>query len=332
MLAAEAADRADDLLPTASLEMLRLRAELLRRLRGFFDERGFLEVETPILSADTVVDRHLDPFATGICGELGKPPRRLWLQTSPEFHMKRLLAAGAGPIYQVSRVFRLGERGRLHNPEFTLVEWYQPGEDMAAGMRFTNELCQALLGCERAEELSYATAFARHVGVDPHRASGAELAQAARRLGIAAPTSLSEEDRDGWIDLLLSHCVQPHLGAERPTLLFDYPAGQAALARVRPCDPPVAERFELFFRGIELANGYHELLDAEELERRNERANALRAADGKNTLPEGSRLLKVMQKGLPPAVGVAMGFDRVAMLAAGAASIDEVIAFPLERA
>jgi elongation factor P--(R)-beta-lysine ligase len=329
----------DDFRPTASWENLRLRADLLRRLRDFFHQRGFLEVETPILSADTVVDRHLDPFEVH-CGA-GVPPavqpgrphhNPLWLQTSPEFGMKRLLAGGGPSIYQVSRVFRQGEQGKLHNPEFTLVEWYQVDVGPDEGMRFTSDLCDALLGRGPAERLSYGEAFARHVGLDPHRAAAADLVSAGRACVSPPPQDLSSEDRDGWLDWLLTERIQPHLGIPRPTLLFDYPASQAALARVRPGEVPVAERFELYVAGIELANGYHELLDPAELRRRNARVNVQRRADGKPALPEESRLLAAMEAGLPPAVGVALGFDRLVMLAAGATSVAEVIAFPWERA
>ncbi len=388
----------DDFHPTASWENLRFRAELLRRLRDFFDLRGFLEVETPILSADTVIDRHLDPFCVDVSGgraislsplplgegntalsplPLGKgntalsplplgegpgvrasraashamkgPPAsrphpnplpkgegtvspRMWLQTSPEFAMKRLLAAGAGAIYQVARVFRRDELGPLHNPEFTLVEWYQPGDGMDAGMQLTSDLCETLLRRGPAERLSYDAAFRQYVGVDPHSADGGKLAAAARACGIEPPASLTAEDRDGWLDLLMVERIQPHLGVERPLLLFDYPASQAALARIRFDVPPVAERFELFVGGVELANGYHELLDPVELRARNAEINAQRQADGKPALPEQSRLLAAMEAGLPAAVGVAMGFDRLVMLAAGAKTIGEVMAFPFDRA
>jgi lysyl-tRNA synthetase class 2 len=342
----------DDFRPAASWENLRLRAELLRRLREFFHQRGFLEVETPILSADTVVDRHLDPFAlaggekvTGtFCakhpkGRSGKrclsPFPSLWLQTSPEFAMKRLLAAGAEAIYQTSRVFRQGEQGALHNPEFTLVEWYRAGEGLEEGIGRTSDLCEVLLGRGPAERLSYAAAFARYVGLDPHTAPLEDLMAAARQ-GVAGgsppPESLRPEDRDGWLDWLLADRVQMHLGQGHPLVLYDYPASQAALACIRPGNPPVAERFELYVAGIELANGYHELRDADELRQRIARANAQRVADGKPPLPEASRLLVAMQAGLPPAVGVALGFDRLVMLAAGAKRIAEVIAFPFDRA
>ncbi len=321
-----------DFLPSAPLLNLRLRSDLLRRLREFFHDRGFWEVETPVLSVDTVVDRHLDPFSFTI--RASGEQRTIWLQTSPEFGMKRLLAAGAEAIYQVSRVFRQDERGPLHNPEFTLVEWYRTGDDLDAGMKFASDLCDTLLGRGPAERLSYAAAFKRHVGLDPHGAGIEELIAAAQVGNASAPPpeSLSRDDRDGWLDWLLTERVQAHLGVGRPILLYDFPASQAALAQVRPGTPPLAERFELYVDGQELANGYHELLDPGELRRRNARANELRRADGKTPLPEESRLLTAMEHGLPPAVGCALGFDRLVMLAAGAKSIEEVIAFPWERA
>jgi lysyl-tRNA synthetase class 2 len=321
-------------LPSASWQNLRLRARLLARLRDFFHQRGFLEVETPILSADTVVDRHLDPFCVSSddASAAPKPGRPCWLQTSPEFCMKRLLAAGAEAIYQITRAFRQGECGPLHNPEFTIVEWYRAGDGMDEGIALLSDLCEALLGRGPAERLSYREAFQRYAGFDPHTAEAKALRSAAEDHRVAAPASLRPDDHDGWLDLLLADRVAPHLGHPGPVILYDYPAGQSALARVRPGDPPVAERFELFVSGVELANGYHELLDPAELRRRNTQNNALRQADGKQSLPEESRLLEAMEAGLPASTGVALGFDRIAMLAAGAKRLDEVIAFPFGRA
>jgi elongation factor P--(R)-beta-lysine ligase len=321
-----------DFLPTASWDNLRLRADLLRQLRDFFHAEGFLEVETPILSSDTVVDRHLDPFNIEIPIGAGKPLHRMWLQTSPEFAMKRLLAAGAKAIYQISRVFRQGEQGPLHNPEFTMVEWYRTGDAMAQGMHFTSDLAEKMLGRGPARQISYREAFIEHAGVDPFSTDTANLIAAVGKQGVDAPASLSSDDRDGWLDLLLVERVQPHLGLDRPVLLYDFPATQAALSRIRNDNPPVAERFELYVSGIELANGYHELLDPEELKRRNRETNHLRKADGKSVLPEQSRLLAAMESGLPPAVGVALGFDRFVMLVAGAKTLNDVIAFPFDRA
>ena len=326
-------DRTPDFRPTASWQNLRLRAELLRKLREFFHHRGFLEVETPLASADVVVDRHLDPLSVVLPDDPRKPDvgRRLWLQTSPEFAMKRLLAAGAPAIYQVTRAFRADEIGPLHNPEFTIVEWYRPGDDMAAGMRFLSDLCEALLGRGPARQLSYAAAFQQHLGLDPHRASVAELRTMAAACGVSAPDSLGD-DRDGWLDLLLTERIQPHLGRCEPAIVYDYPASQAALARIREGDPAIGERFELYVEGIELANGYHELLDPAELRRRQAEANAHRRADGRAVLPEESRLLAAMDAGLPSATGVALGWDRLVMIAAGASSIRDVMAFPIDRA
>ncbi len=317
-------DLRGDFRPAASWDRLRLRARLLREIRQFFDERGFLEVETPVLSADTVIDRHLDPFSVDM-GPMAEVPERLWMQTSPEFAMKRLLAAGAPSIYQISRVFRRGEFGPLHNPEFTMLEWYQLDAGLNEGMGLLSDLGEALLGRGPADRISYA-------GVDPHDAPPVDLVSAARSAGRPAPASLRPDDGDGWLDLLMTELVQPHLGRDRPTIVYDYPATQAALARVRPGPPPIAERFELYVSGIELANGYHELLDPDVLRRRDTETNALRRSDGKSPLPQDSRLMAAMQSGLPPSVGVALGFDRLAMLAAGATRLAEVMAFPMDRA
>lgn len=310
--------------------MLKLRAKLLARLRRFFDERGFLEVETPILSADVVVDRHLDPFAVEV-GQ-GASQRTMWLQTSPEFAMKRLLAAGGSAIYQVTHVFRQGEQGRLHNPEFTMAEWYRAGDDLRAGMQLLGELCEEMLELGPAEPISYQAAFERHAGVNPHEADIESLADVLKERDRTPPESLGIDDRDSWLDLVLVEIVEPELGQSRPQILHDYPASQAALARVRPGEPAVAERFELYVRGIELANGYHELLDPAVLRERNLANNQARISDGKQALPVESRLLAAMEAGLPSSSGVALGFDRLVMLAAGANSVAEVLPFPFDRA
>ena len=199
-------------------------------------------------------------------------------------------------------------------------------------MQLLSDLAEATLERGPAELVSYQEAFQRHVGLDSHTADGDTLARAAREQGIDAPASLSTADRDGWLDLLLVSRVEPHLGRACPTIVYDYPASQAALARIRGGPPPVAERFELYVSGIELANGYHELTDADELRRRNAAANEQRRRDGKSPLPEKSRLLAAMDAGLPRSTGVALGFDRLVMLAAGATNLAEVMAFPMDRA
>jgi lysyl-tRNA synthetase class 2 len=335
-----------DFLPSATWDRLRLRADLLARTRAFFAERGFLEVETPVLSADTVIDRHLDPIAVTLPDDPRRPDigRTLYLQTSPEFAMKRLLAAaaldrsGAAPeaIYQLTRAFRAGESGPLHNPEFTMLEWYRCGDDMQAGMTFLSDFVAQLLQRGQAELVRYAEAFWVNVGLDPHAATAEELAAATRYWGISVPddwhaTDGRGADRDAWLNVLLTHLVEPQLGQSVPTILYDYPASQAALARLHG-DPPVAARFELYVDGIELANGYYELLDSAVLRERNIAANRERAADGKPTLPDESRLLASMDAGLPDCTGVALGFDRLVMLAAGASTLQEILAFPIDRA
>ncbi|HVX15517.1 MAG TPA: EF-P lysine aminoacylase EpmA [Pirellulales bacterium] len=315
--------------PTASRQALRLRDQLLRTLRTFFHARQFIEVETPLLSADVVVDQHLEPFAVEV--PFGRATRRMWLQTSPEFAMKRLLAADSGPIFQVTHAFRQEESGPRHNPEFTLVEWYRPGDGLLEGMELLSDLADELLGRGQAEPITYQAAFERHAGIDPHRATTAELIELASARGvILSPTT--GDDRDFWLDVLLTELVEPLLGRGRPAILYDYPASQAALARVRRGPPDVAERFELYVDGIELANGYHELLDPDVLRLRNRENNLQRAARGRPTLPEESRLLMAMEAGLPACAGAALGFDRVAMLAAGANTLSDVVPFPFDRA
>jgi len=261
------------------------------------------------------------------------------LQTSPEFAMKRLLAAGGEAIYQITRAFRREERGAMHNPEFTMLEWYRTDDGLEEGMRLLGELAEATLGRGRAVPISYREAFLHHVGIDPHTADSDTLRQAVVENGIDPLASLDPADRDGWLDLLLVECVEPYLGQSQsgnggPAIMYDYPATQAALARIRTNEPhaPVAERFELYVDGIELANGYHELTDADELRRRNADVNRQREADGKAKLPETSRLLSAMDAGLPASTGVALGFDRLVMIAAGASCIAEVMSFPVDRA
>ena len=292
-----------------------------------------LEVETPVLARHAVTDPQLHSLQTRYAGPGAPPDGRLYLQTSPEFAMKRLLCAGAGPIYQIARVFRDGERGRMHNPEFTLIEWYRPGFDHHALMDEVEALVCEVLGLPPgSDRLSYGEVFRRRLGLDPHTATMDELMACAAAHGLHTASHPLALERDGWLDLLLSHLVQPALGAARPAFIHDYPASQGALARLRGGDPPVAERFELYIRGIELANGYHELGDAAEQRARFERDNARRRAHGLPEIPPDERFLAALEHGLPPCSGVALGFDRLVMLAAGATEIDRVLAFTTDRA
>jgi elongation factor P--(R)-beta-lysine ligase len=283
-----------------------------------------MEVETPLLSHDTVIDRHLDPIPVTLFSDPREPRvgQSMWLQTSPEFGMKRLLASGATAIYQITRAFRGGEAGPLHNPEFTMVEWYRVGDDYAAGMQLLADLAEDVLGVGQPERLTYRNAFLRHAQVDP-------FSEAPIPIPKHLPNSASG---DIVLDYILTTHVEPQLGRDQPTILYDYPASQSALAQVRPGGPPVAERFELYFHGIELANGYHELLDPAALRERNIATNQLRLADGKYTLPHDSRLLAAMEHGLPACSGCALGLDRLLMALTGASTIQEVMAFTIDRA
>ena len=322
--------------PSADLSVLRLRAELLAQIRAFFAARGVLEVETPALSAAAITDPHLASFNTCYSGPGSQHGRPLYLHTSPEFAMKRLLAAGSGCIYQIARVFRDGEAGSRHNPEFTLLEWYRVGFDHHRLMDEVAELVGMLLAGRLAlaepERLSYRQIFQHHLNLDPHRATVADLAACAETRNISIPTGMPPDDPDPWLDLLLTHCVEPRLGSGRLTFVHDYPASQAALARLRPDDPPVGERFELYINGIELANGFHELGDTVEQRHRFAQENAARRAAGLPVMPVDEHLLAALEFGLPDCAGVALGFDRLVMLATRKTSLAEVLAFPLDRA
>ncbi len=328
-------DPSSDWRPAADLEILRLRARLLAQIRAFFAVRGVLEVDTPALSAGGATDPHLHSFIIRYNGPSLEPSQRLYLHTSPEFPMKRLLAAGSGPIYQIAKAFRNGEAGRRHNPEFTLLEWYRPGFDHHQLMDEAAELVTALLSdclpLSASERLSYREVFLRHLKLDPHRATVEILAACAEAQGLFPPPNMPGDDPNPWLDLLLSHGIEPKLGQGQLTFIYDYPAAQAALAQIRPGDPPLAERFELYVNGIELANGFHELGDPDEQRRRFKLDNQARAAQGLPAVTIDERLLAALAAGLPDCAGVALGFDRLLMIAAGKSSLQEVIAFPIER-
>ena len=332
----EHAERRSHWAPVAALETLRLRARLLTVVRAFFEARGIMEVDTPALSGAGVTDLHLTSFETRFSGPGSCRSRRLYLQTSPEYPMKRLLAAGSGCIYQIAKVFRNGELGRLHNPEFTLLEWYRLDFDHHRLMDEVAELVAVLLQDFQVlavpERVSYAEIFQRYLGLDPHRVGIAELASCGKGQGLQIPPGMPTDDPAPWLDLLLSHCIAPRLGQERLTFIFDYPVSQAALARVRPESPPVAERFELYLNGIELANGFHELSDSAEQRRRFQRDQQARLAQGLPKISWDKHLLAALTAGLPDCAGVALGFDRLLMMAAGKSALQEVMAFPLEQA
>ncbi len=315
--------------PTAALSALRLRAVMLESARAFFEQRGVLEVETPILSAAAVSDPQIESLATQIAGL----PGRRYLCPSPEYAMKRLLAAGSGDIYQICKVFRDAERGRWHNPEFTMIEWYRVGLDDAALMDEVEALIVQLLAPGRAlaaaERLSYSAALQRFAGVDAFGASDAELLAAARRHGIHCDGEL---DRDAKLDLLMGLVVGPRLGRDNPCFVCDYPATQAALARLKPGLPRVAARFELYLDGLELANGFHELVQPQEQRARFTHDLALRAARGQVQGPLDENFLAALESGLPDCAGVALGFDRLVAIALGAQQLADATAFSVDNA
>ncbi|HEY6132250.1 MAG TPA: EF-P lysine aminoacylase EpmA [Halioglobus sp.] len=312
--------------PSANLSSLHQRAELLARLRRFFADRSILEVETPLLCRSGITDPSIEPFIV-VCGE--SPGQRRFLQTSPEYAMKRLLAAFGEPIFQISKAFRDGEAGARHNPEFSLLEWYRPGFDHHRLMAEVADLVQQCLGERPLQTYSYRQLFQERLQVDPFTAAVAELETIARR--HLDPGGLSG-DRDLWLDLLMSHVLEPQLGDGTLCFIHDYPVSQAALARVVQADDiQVGQRFELYVEGVELANGYCELTDAPEQRQRFERDNALRRQRGQCERPVDEHLLAALAHGLPACSGVALGLDRLLMLATGATDISAVLAFDWER-
>jgi lysyl-tRNA synthetase class 2 len=315
--------------PSASNAALRLRAQALRAAREFFFTRNVLEVETPAMVNTPVSDVNLGSVRVQVPGHEGV----LFLHTSPEYAMKRLLAAGSGDIFQICRVYRGAERGRQHNPEFTMLEWYRLGFSLEELMREVAELTRALLGQLQLpiEFLTYRDAVRQHAGFDPLDADIGELQRAAQELGLSGDHARTS-GRDELLDLIVGARVGPALGSKTLTFLHRYPASQAALARLDADDPRVALRFELYHRGMELANGYHELTSGAEQRLRFATDQQARTARGLPTFALDANLLSALDAGLPDCAGVALGFDRVLMLAAGAASIDDVLAFPVERA
>jgi lysyl-tRNA synthetase class 2 len=315
--------------PSAGRAMLERRAALLARIRAFFASRGVLEVDTPFLVNHAVSDVHIHSARVEFPGA---PPH--FLHTSPEYAMKRLLAAGSGDIFQICHVVRALERSRVHNAEFTLLEWYRIGFSLDDLMDEVEALVRDLaarLAEGSTERLPYRDAFRRELALDPYAASNAELIRVAQSFGFVHGGT-SVVTRDDLLDFLMAARIGPALGRQGLTFIHSYPASQAALARRDPNDARAAERFELYRDGVELANGYHELASSIEQRARFEADNQERRRRGMPTFAIDEHLLAALAAGLPDCTGVALGIDRLLMLAAGAEHIDEVIAFPTERA
>jgi len=290
-----------------------------------------MEVETPSLSAASVTDVHLASFNTCFVGPGHALGLELYLQTSPEFAMKRLLAAGSGAIYQICKAFRNEEAGKHHNPEFTMLEWYRPGFDEFALMDEIDELMQLVLSVAPAERLTYQQAFERALGLDPLSASIEQLQKLASEQGFA-DIAATETHRDTLLQLLFCMKVEPTIGQNNPCFVYHFPSSQAALARICEHDERVAGRFELYYQNMELANGFNELTDAQEQAKRFAGDNAYRKEHGLRAVPIDTRLIKALEHGLEQCAGVALGIDRLVMLALQKSTIKDVIAFDVERA
>jgi lysyl-tRNA synthetase class 2 len=312
--------------PGIPIEAIKSRAALLDKIRQFFSKRDILEVDTPLLCSAGITDPSIEPLVVGRGASLTQPR---FLQTSPEYVMKRLLAAGSGPIYQIAKAFRDGEAGPRHNPEFTLLEWYRPGFDHHQLMAEVAELVGHCLGDRATHKFSYRELFVQTLGLDPFTATVEQLAEVARQ---HIDLGFTSDDKDLWLDLLMSHLVEPELADKGLCFVYDYPESQAALSRVvQSGDVSVGQRFELYVDGMELANGYCELTDAAEQERRFVADNEKRQSLGLEHRPVDTRLLAALAEGLPDCSGVALGVDRLLMMRTGARDIRDVIAFDWER-
>lgn len=291
---------------------LQARAKLLTNIRNFFAAKNILEVETPLLSPGTITDPNIHSLQL---------KNNLYLQTSPEFAMKKLLAANSGSIYQICKAFRDGESGRQHNPEFTILEWYHVGFNHHDLMAEMDELLNYLLNSQPAEKITYAELFKKYLAIDPHNSSLKELKKCAHKNGLNNISTLTIDD---WLSLLLTHFIEPHLGINQPTFIYNYPASQSALARISPSNSQVAERFEVYINGVELANGFHELANSKE-----QRQRFLTDLDKRKnlnlpTIPLDENFLNSLDN-LPDCAGVALGIDRLLMLIMNVNDIHNVL-------
>ncbi len=318
-------------LPTMSWDNAQKRAAILRHIRDFFAARNVVEVETPILSHASSIDRHIDVFSSEFSPAAGAPAEkreRVFHRTSPEFHMKRLLAAGYGDVYQIGKVFRDGELGRIHNPEFTMLEWYRTGWSMEALIDETIACIITVLGGKRVVRTTYAEAFLDAAGFDPLGTSIEEVCDACASRAMAAPAFATLTDA---LQFAMTAIVEPSLPPDAVTVISCYPADQAALAVIDESDPRTARRFEVYCGGIELANGFEECGNAAENESRQRRENERRRTLGREELPLDRRFVAALANGLPPCSGVALGLDRLVMLALGETTLEAAFTFPWKR-
>jgi lysyl-tRNA synthetase class 2 len=311
------------------------RAKILQQIRQFFAQRNVVEVETPALSQGTVTDVYLDALSCKYDFLADSPAghsTELFLQTSPEFHMKRLLASGYGCIYQIAKAFRHEESGNNHNPEFTMLEWYRIGFDQFELMSEVSELLQVVLGGDKALFTSYQDIFITTVAIDPLEASFDELVEVLNKHDKAADWLIEMNDADLLLQFIFTEIIEPTIGINQPQFIYDFPIAQASLAKRSIDDARVAQRFECYFKGIELVNGFNELTDATEQVVRFEEDNAKRAAQGLPVKPIDENFIAALNHGLPQCSGVALGIDRLVMLAIDSDHISEVQSFSIERA
>lgn len=316
--------------PGISHQSLKKRASLLRQVREFFFKRDVLEVDTPSISKYSTVDLHIDSITV----QLGSRHPSRYLITSPEYHMKRLLSAGSGSIYQICKSFRQEECGSRHNPEFTMLEWYRVGADHWQLMQEVDALMSELLGLEPSEKISYREIFEKNLGINPFKITLADFSFACKNANLTPPDYLLSEsiDPDEWLNFLMGFLIEPTLGKETPVFIYNYPATQAALAMANPDDPNTALRFELYYKGMELGNGYYELADHHLLKERFEKSNQQRKEAGKESYDIDSRFIDATKAGMPACSGIAIGFDRVMMLALEEDEIDRIQTFSWDRA
>lgn len=318
--------------PTCSAALLHRRAELYQTIRDFFAQRAVLEVDTPILSNAASCDLNLDSFSTQLTND-ALNQRLLYLQTSPEFSMKRLIASGSGCIYQIAKSFRQAESGRFHNPEFTLLEWYRMGFSLADLMQEMLELLSLCFNQNLASiTLTYASLFKQQTGINPHETSLTQLLAYAAEQGNPEAAQICGDSLANALDYVFSQYIQPRLKPELLYFVTDYPACMAMLAKLSEDQPITAKRFEVYFNHLELANGYEELSDAKLQQQRFQQELAEREKYGASQVPMDKNLVAALQHGLPACAGVALGLDRLLMLMTGQNAIDQVLSFPVERA
>lgn len=324
---------------TLSWENAKKRATILQKIRLFFAERNVLEVETPALSQGTVTDVYIDAFSCRynfLSNSSSEHSASLFLQTSPEFHMKRLLASGYGCIFQISKAFRHEEAGHIHNPEFTMLEWYRLGFDHFDLMKEVADLLKTILLCAEPRQITYQELFIKEVNLDPLTSSRVELLALIKKYEMLSDwlvtDSKNDIDNDILLQFIFSEIIESSIGIDAPCFVYNFPKTQASLAKLSLKDPRVAERFECYYQGIELVNGFHELTDDKIQTQRFQEDNAKRLVKGLTTKPIDERFITALSHGLPQCSGVALGVDRLVMLALKAEHIDQVISFPIERA